>query len=274
MTTITQTSLTVPGATLYYELRGSGPLVVLAGAPMDADSFAPLAELLAADHTVLTTDPRAINRSQVEDRDQDSTPAQRADDLSRLIAHVDAGPAVVFGSSGGAVSALALAQAHPEQLTAVIAHEPPVVGLLDDAATVHAGTDQLCATYLAGDVLGAWRMFFAQANLAIPDEALAMMFGGDRDPRAVADERFWFEHELRPSTHWMPDPAVLRSAGIQVLVGIGQESSGQLCDHTSRRLAAALGVQPTLFPGDHTGFAEGPEAFAVVLRDVLRRIHA
>src|SRR5881628_2422946 len=86
-------TLKVAEAELYYEVRGSGPLVVLVGAPMDARSFAPLADLLAADHTVLTTDPRGINRSTVRDRDQDSTPEQRADDLSRLIAHLDAGPA-------------------------------------------------------------------------------------------------------------------------------------------------------------------------------------
>ena len=51
-------TLEVPGARLYYEVRGQGPLVVLAGAPMDAGPFGPLAELLAADYTVLTTDPR------------------------------------------------------------------------------------------------------------------------------------------------------------------------------------------------------------------------
>jgi pimeloyl-ACP methyl ester carboxylesterase len=265
-------TLAVPGATLYYELHGNstGPLVVLAGAPMDARSFAPLADLLATDYTVLTTDPRAINRSAVDNRDQDSTPQQRADDLSRLIAHVDAGPAIAYGSSGGAVSVLALAEAHPEQLTAVIAHEPPIVGLLDDAARVHAETDAMCETYLAGDVLGAWRMFMDQASLQVPDEALEMMFGGERDAQSVADERFWFEHELRPSTHWMPDLAVLRSR--KVLIGLGEESGGQLCDRTCHRLGAELGVEPTVFPGDHTGFADRPEPFAKVLHDVLREL--
>jgi pimeloyl-ACP methyl ester carboxylesterase len=102
-------------------VRGNGPLVVLVGAPMDASAFAPAADLLAADHTVLTTDPRGINRSVVDDPDQDSTPEMRADDLARLVAHLDAGPAAVFGSSGGAVSALALAQAHPELVHTVIA---------------------------------------------------------------------------------------------------------------------------------------------------------
>ena len=135
----TARTLEVPGARLYYEVRGQGPLVVLVGAPMDAGPFGPLAELLAADYTVLTTDPRGINRSPVDDPGQDSTPEMRADDLSRLVACADAGPAVVLGSSGGAVSALALVQAHPEQVRAVVAHEPPLIELLPDRAERHAG---------------------------------------------------------------------------------------------------------------------------------------
>ena len=74
-------TLRVPDALLHYEVRGQGPLVVLVGAPMDARSFAPLADRLAADHAVLTTDPRGINRSTVDDPDRDSTPEMRADDL-------------------------------------------------------------------------------------------------------------------------------------------------------------------------------------------------
>src|SRR5436309_2368006 len=63
----TAQTLEVPGARLYYEVRGRGPLVVLVGAPMDAGPFGPLADLLAGDYTVLTTDPRGINRSPVDD---------------------------------------------------------------------------------------------------------------------------------------------------------------------------------------------------------------
>jgi NADPH:quinone reductase-like Zn-dependent oxidoreductase len=117
-------TLVVDDAELYYEVRGSGPLVVLVGAPMDADAFAPLAELPADDCTVLTTDPRGVKRSRLIDGGT-STPEQRADDLARLIQHVDAGPATALGSSGGAVSVLALAQRHPEVVRTAIAHEPP-----------------------------------------------------------------------------------------------------------------------------------------------------
>jgi pimeloyl-ACP methyl ester carboxylesterase len=267
----TARTLQVPDGRLYYEVRGQGPLVVLHAAPMDATSFAPLGDLLATDNTVLTTDPRGINRSTLDDPDRDSTPELRADDLSRLLAHLDAGPAAVLGSSGGAVSALALVQAHPEQVHTVVAHEPPLLELLEDRERLRAETDDIVDTYLAGDRTGAWAKFLAQANIHLPEGAVEEMFGGQRDPQQVADERFSFEHMERPTTRWQPDLATLRSSTTPIVVGIGAQSSGQLCDRTARALAAALGIQPTMFPGGHIGFVEDPDTFATRLRAVLRQ---
>jgi pimeloyl-ACP methyl ester carboxylesterase len=271
MTTSTAThTLDVPDATLHFEIRGDGPLVALVGAPMDADSFAPLADLLAADHMVLTTDPRGINRSRLADPEQASTPELRAADLAALLAHVGAGPAAVFGTSGGACTVLALAQAHPQTVHTVVAHEPPLADLLPDRDTLAAGTDEMVATYLAGDRLGAWRIFFTQAGIELPDGALEGMFGGEQDPRQAADERRWFAHEVRASTFWRPDLAALRGCGARVVVGIGEESAGQLCDRASRALASALSTSPVMFPGDHTGFVDAPEPFAGTLSSILR----
>ncbi|WP_316574784.1 alpha/beta fold hydrolase [Nocardia canadensis] len=262
-------TLVVPDARLYYEVRGSGPLLVLVGAPMNAASFAPAAEQLAATNTVLTTDPRGHFASPLDDPRQDSTVSARADDLARLIAHLDAGPAVVFGSSGGAVSALALAQTNPDRVTTVVAHEPPLRELLPDAAEQRAVTEEIIATYDRGDVVGAWRKFFAQAALPIPDEMVEHLFGGERDPQQVASERHWFDHELRATTGWVPDPPLLRAVPTRVMVGIGADSAGQFCDRTARALAAELRTEPVLFPGDHTGFVGDPAAFALRLQEVI-----
>ncbi len=267
---VTAQTLEVPGARLYYEVRGQGPVVVLVGAPMDARSFAPLADLLAADHTVLTTDPRGIHRSPVEDPDQDSTPEMRADDIARLLSHLDAGPAAVLGSSGGAVSVLAMAQTHPEQVHTAIAHEPPLDELLEDREELRAQTEEIIAAHLSGDVVGAWRKFLATANITMPEEVFQAMFAGERAPQEMADEHFQHAHMLRPTTRWEPDIAALRAATTRVVVGIGADSAGQLCDRTSRALATALGIEPTMFPGDHIGFAEDPEGFAARLRAVLQ----
>lgn len=262
------TTLTRPDARLHFEVRGTGPLVALVGAPMDADAFAPLAEILAADHTVLTADPRGVHRSVLTDPDSDSTPEQRADDLAALIAHVDAGPATVLGSSGGAVTALALAERHPALVRTVIAHEPPLDELLPDRDSLRARTDAMCAVYLAGGVVGAWSEFFALADVALPPGAVEEWFGGERDPRQVADERYWFAHELRPSVRFLPDVEALRRS--RIVVGIGTDSAGQLCDRACRVLASDLGVEPVPFPGGHTGFADDPAGFAPALKPYLR----
>ncbi|MEV0075053.1 alpha/beta hydrolase [Nocardia neocaledoniensis] len=266
---VTTGTLVVPDARLYYEVRGTGPLLVLVGAPMNAAAFAPLAEQLAATNTVLTTDPRGHFASPLDDPRQDSTVLARADDLARLITHLGAGPAVVFGSSGGAVSALALAQTNPDLVTTVVAHEPPLRELLPDADAQRARTADVVATHALGDTVGAWRKFFAQADIAIPEPVLIEQFGGDREPRRAASEDYWFAHELQATTGWVPDPPLLREVPTRVIVGIGAESAGQFCDRTARELALALGVEPVLFPGDHTGFVAAPAAFAAHLQEVL-----
>ncbi|MBD7999514.1 alpha/beta fold hydrolase [Oerskovia gallyi] len=266
----TARTLRVPGATLHHEVRGRGPLVVLVGAPMDADAFAPLADLLATDHTVLTTDPRGIHRSTVDDPDQDTPPQVRADDLARLLTHLDAGPATVVGSSGGAVTALALVQSRPDLVRTVVAHEPPLDALMPDRERLHAATRELVEDHRAGDVVGAWRKFFAIGDIDVPDGMVEQVFGGERDPQQVADERFWFAHDLLGTTLFEPDVEALRASPVRVVVGVGEDSTGQLCDQTSTALAALLGTTTTLFPGDHTGFVDDPSAFAQRLRRVLR----
>ncbi|HEX6340576.1 alpha/beta hydrolase [Umezawaea sp.] len=266
---LTVDTLRVPDALLHHELRGSGPLVVLVGAPMDARAFEGLADLLAGDHTVLTTDPRGINRSRVDDPSADSTPEMRADDLARLIEHVDVGPAVVFGSSGGAVSALALAAARPDLVRVVVAHEPPLVELLEDREELVAGTREIIAMHVGGDAVGAMRKFLAQANIEMPEEVFQVVFGGERDAQQIADDLFQHERMMLPTVRWVPDAERLRGVAGRVVVGIGEESGGQICDRTSRALGEVLGVVPTMFPGDHIGFVEDPAGFVVRLREVL-----
>ena len=267
--TITAHTLDVPGARLHYELRGTGPLLVLIGAPMHAESFAPLADLLADEYTVLTTDPRGINRSPVDDRNQDSTPEMRADDIARLITHVDAGPASVFGSSGGAITAIALIQARPELVSVVIAHEPPLVELLDDRVEVRAATEDYCETFLRGDRVDAWRKFLATANIHMPEPVFMQVFGNEPEPQQSADERHWFANELRASVFWQPDIAALRAVSDRIVVGIGEDSGEQECERTSNALAAALHIAPVRFPGGHTGFADDPACFIPALRSAL-----
>lgn len=258
----------LPETRLSYELRGSGPAIALVGSPMAAEEFAPLSEALAADHTVLTHDPRGHGGSVLADRSVGSTPEQRADDLAELVRRTGLGPVAILGSSGGAVTALAFAERHPELATTVVAHEPPLLELLDDRQEQRALTDAMRRRYADGDVVGAWGMFFDQANIVVPDGMLEAMFGGERSRSALAEEAFWYAQELPASVRWEPDEDALRR-GPRIVLGIGEESAGQLCERTTEALAIRLGLTAMRFPGDHTGFVDHPSAFAARLKEAL-----
>ncbi|WP_329396060.1 alpha/beta hydrolase [Streptomyces melanogenes] len=277
-------TLDVPGARLYYEVRGSGPLLLVMGAPMDAGAFAPLADALASDHTVVTHDPRGISGSTLDDPEQDSTPELRADDVAALLDALGAETADVFGSSDGAVTGLALVARHPGRVGTLIAHEPPVTELLPDAAEQRAATEDIILTFHREGQPAAWRKFMANAGFDQPSDqgsgegeadgigraeaAAPPVFAPS--PRDIANGVRFFAHELRATTAHIPDIAALKAAPTRTVVGIGAASGALVTYRTSMALAERLAVRPVEFPGDHGGFLGQPVEFAEVVRRVLK----
>jgi pimeloyl-ACP methyl ester carboxylesterase len=259
-------TVTVPGARLHYEVRGDGPLLVILGAPMSAAEFAPLAHALAADHTVVTTDPRGIAASVVDDPHQDSTPDLRADDVAAIIDDIGADTADVFGSSGGAVTGLALVARHPGRVRTLVAHEPPLLELLPDADAQRAATDDIVATFHRDGHHAAFAQFMITAGFDLPDDAQPGP-PGEPDPNEEANAAHFFGHELRPTTRYLPDLEALRSA--RVVLGLGVDSGRLLTQRTTVALAELLGASPFMFPGDHGGFLSEPGVFADALRLAL-----
>ncbi|MCY9336841.1 alpha/beta hydrolase [Bacillus haynesii] len=122
--------LEVPGAMLYYEVRGSGPvLLMIHGGNGDAESY-PITDRLSDRYTVVTYDRRGHSRSRLEDPNENYQVSAHSDDASRLLAALTDEPAYVFGCSSGAVIGLDLAVRHPEQIRMLVAHEPPIPQLL------------------------------------------------------------------------------------------------------------------------------------------------
>lgn len=256
-----------PGVRLRYEVRGSGPLLVVTGAPMAAADFAPLAEALATDHTVVTHDPRGMSGSVLDDPTQDSTPELRADDLAAILDALGAESADVFGSSGGAVTGLALVARHPGRVRTLVAHEPPTLELLPDAAEQFAAVDDMIETFHRDGLGAAFGKFMA--NAGFDDEDASAAPPGEPSEQSIADGARFFAHELRGTTHYVPDVAALRAASARVVVGVGVESGKLVTYRTSVALAELLGTVPAEFPGDHGGFMGAAVEFAEVLRKVL-----
>lgn len=130
-------TLSVPGATLYYEVRGAGPVpLLLPGGGGDAAIFDVIAAPLAERYTVVAFDPRGYLHSALDGPPVEQRVEVQSDDAFRLIeAVVPVGErAYVFGGSSGAIVALDLLARHPDRLHRVVAHEPPCFAVLPDAA--------------------------------------------------------------------------------------------------------------------------------------------
>src|SRR6266700_4660434 len=218
MTQTTATTLRVPGASLYYEVAGTGPVLMLIGLPVDHTEFAKVVPLLADRYTVVTYDPRGFSQSTIENPDQDSTPDLVADDVHRVLAAVTSEPAYLLGSSGGAVTGLELITRHPEQLRVVVAHEPPLLELLPDAEQLRAKTEDIYDTFRREGQGPAWLKFAALIDPDFdPAEMLAMQ--GPPTPEMIANGERMLAHQLRPTSLHRPDLAALRAVSDRIVVG-------------------------------------------------------
>jgi pimeloyl-ACP methyl ester carboxylesterase len=279
-------TLAVPGATLTYDVRTSdssdAPTLFLIGSPMGASGFTTLAGHFG-DRTVVTYDPRGVERSERTDTAPESTPDQHADDLHRLISTLDAGPVDMFASSGGAVNALALVARHPEQVRTLVAHEPPAARVLPDREHALAACVDIGETYERSGFGPAMAKFIGivshqgpitadYIDQPAPDPA---MFGLPSDDDGSRNDALLGQNIIT-CTHYEVDFNALRAASTRVVIAAGAESEGELAHRAAEGVAEGLGTTPVIFPSNHGGFLGGeygqtgdPDAFAATLRRVL-----
>ena len=252
------------------------------GQPMTATGFGTLASHLP-DRTVVTYDPRGLGRSTRRDGRVDHSPTVQANDVHAVIEALGAGPVEMFASSGGAVTALAVVAAYPDDVITLVAHEPPLIRVLPDAeaakralagvrdAYESKGSNAGMAAFIA---MTSWQGEFTDEYFAQPAAAPAALGmptedDGSRDDPLLSD-RSW------SVSGYSPDAEALATAPTRVVIAVGEESEGMFTGRTAVATAELLGQRATVFPSHHGGFLGGefgyagqPEAFARKLRDVL-----
>lgn len=280
-------TIDVPGAVLTYDVRGDladrdQPVLLMIGSPMGASGFPSLASNFA-DRTVATYDPRGVERSVRTDGGGELSPNDHAGDLAALIETLDAGPVDLFASSGGAVNALALMAQRPELVRRLVAHEPPLAGVVADHEAALKVTEDMYQTYLRDGMGAGMAKFIAFVSFTgeipadyteqpAPDPA---MFGLPTTDDGSRDDALLGQN-LRGCTSYQPDVDALGKAKDKIVIGVGEESEGQLARRGGEAIAERLGLTPVVFPSSHGGFLGDeygqpgkPAEFAVTLREVL-----
>jgi pimeloyl-ACP methyl ester carboxylesterase len=267
--------LKVPGASLYYEVRGSGPvLLFMPGGPADAGAFGNIAGDLMSDYTVVTYDPRGLSHSPLEGPLEDDQIVQVfADDVHRLLAAVTKGKANVFASSGGATISLELAVRHPEQLTTLVAHEIPSPAVMADPARRRAEMDDIVATYRSAGIGPAMQKFMVMTNIrgGGPPPPQGEPTPEQREAMANMQRNmdFWLGHYFKAIADYEPDFDTLKKSPVRIVSAVGDESRGQLAHEGGVQLAKLLGSEAVVFPGAHGGFESHAPEFAKKLKEVL-----
>lgn len=287
-------ALTVPGATLHYEVDGSGPvLLLICGGVYDAAGYAALARQLSDRYTVVRYDRRGNSRSPLDGPPEPQSIEVHGDDAHRVLSAVGvtaAAPAYVFGNSSGAVIGVELATRHPEQVRTLVAHEPSMFELLPDRDHWRV---------VMRDVEEAFRKEGAEAAGQVLSEGLQMSDGGptegaepdeegsgripgggtasEPDPETMAmmarlgaNMEFFIGYEVPPFSRYVPDLDTLRASRVRVLPAVGVASDGEPPYRVAVALAERLGTRVVDFPGDHGGFGSHPEEFAVRLHESLQ----
>ncbi len=257
-------TLKVPGAQLYYEVEGSGPLLILIpGAAGVGEVFRPLARALSARYRVVMYDRRGFSRSHLDGpQDYDYRLSTDADDVRRLIEHLTDQPAIVFGNSSGAIVALEVLTHYPERVQTVVAHEPPVVLLLPDSAKWLAFFGGVYDTYREDGVPKAMSQFASRVVGSVDRQVIERAMTKHANESTMANAAYWMEHELRQYPRVELDLDALAAHASQLVLVCGRDSQDQMTSQPNKVLASVLGLNLVDLPGGHLSFMASPALFA------------
>jgi pimeloyl-ACP methyl ester carboxylesterase/SAM-dependent methyltransferase len=265
-------TLPVPGANLFYKVLGSGPLLLLLpGGAGNAEAFNYVAGRLTDHFTLLTYDRRGLSRSTVDDPAKPPGIETHSEDAYRLLAALAPAPALVFGSSIGAVIGLDLVARHPERVRAYIAHEPPLAELLSQPERARVAREQkeVQEIYSREGAAAAMDQFRVLAGLNFDDREPDLPWPPLPGP-TTANSDFFLRHDAGAVHRFQVNIDALQAAQLRtrILAAHGATSPPWL-PHTAQTLANRLGTLAVEFPGGHVAYLTHPKAFAAKLREVF-----
>ncbi|RJS56656.1 alpha/beta hydrolase [Bacillus subtilis] len=264
-------TLQVSGANIHYEVRGTGPIILLIhGGGGDADKFHHVANHLANWYTVVTYDRRGHSRSNLANQTEDYRVETHSDEAHRLLAKLTDKPAYVFGSSSGAVIGLDLCIRHPKQVSVMIPHEPVLL------------------QFLYGNELKQAEQFMEDLKKNHRSEVITLLSSLEPDAshveqskdvlteRLLCNSTYFTEYEIQGILNYTLDIEALKmvftSAPMKVLPAGGSASRDFFPYLCAKALAEQLETEIVEFPGNHAGYnTMHHKDFAERLHDILEK---
>jgi len=259
----------VNGAELYYEVRGSGPpLLLIPGTFVDCGIFSDIADTFAGDFTVITYDRRGYSRSPRPSGWTTTSIEEQAQDAVDLLSTLSVGTAVVVGGSSSGLIALELALSHGAYVTAAVVHEPALYSTLapDFVQQQMAEINPLIESAMAaaGPRAGVRALLEAlsEKGLDVLDQSLVERWLGN------ADLAFELEFPNMIMAYRPTQEALARiTVPLQVLraeisLPLNIAAAEWLAKHSARELGITR--------GSHLAVVERPAEFAAALRPYLQ----
>jgi len=259
---VAEHSVAAPGGTIYYRTQGSGPpLVLIGGGPSNADTLAALAGHLATARTVVTYDRRGYSRSRLDDPSQPASIAVHADDVRHVLDDLGAGPASVFATSAGGLIGLELTASHPDTITLVMVHEPPLGQLVpaDDQASFDVELDR-------DDAGRALDQIAESIGVA---RGRSLTGSADRPEVRGGDIELFVHRDVPAIADYHLDLDRITPLADRIVVTASQEGREFYPHRCAEALAAALGTGLIELPGNHAAMITHPAEFAARLAPLL-----
>ncbi|KAB8227029.1 alpha/beta hydrolase [Aspergillus alliaceus] len=265
-------SLDVPGASINYEIFGSGPLLLcIPGADGRGSVFHEAAKAASDKFSVVCWDRRGYSKSLLRGpQNLRSRLETDADDAERLISHLSSDGAYVFGTSSGAIVTLMLLSRHSEVVKTAIVHEPPAFTVLpDDLRQQAAGfIQQIYDTYRSEGPQSAMEVFTSGLSDGKEAEVMRSCISTSHGDEIRANSLWWFEFELRQYTSAVLHMDSILTVKEKVMIAVGVDSAG-LGVAPASIIAGQLGKEYITIPGGHVSYMVSPESFITVFQVAL-----
>jgi pimeloyl-ACP methyl ester carboxylesterase len=262
----------VDGSTLYAEVRGGGPaLLLIHGGGEDADDWTHIADELRG-FTVVTYDRRGNGRSGSEGWPGRGS-SQHADDAASLLGALGLGPASLVGSSSGAIVAMRTSIRHPEMVDRCIAWEPAALCQVEKGAHLHDRARGAATRYLEAapkDWVGAYAAFGRAFVGADADPREPSDGGASPEPRDVSRARSFILDDLAFLSREVFAGPEIRDTEVDIRFTIGADSH-PIFGEVARRLSEVSGRDaPIVAPGISHELQRFPEGGSAHIRRMLQ----